>query len=144
MADTTMSTKADDFATVIGADAQFKGDLSFQGGVRIDGRFEGSISTSGKVFISKGGHVKAEVKAGSLALEGKIEGNVTAEDRVELRATGQMIGDLRAAKLLVVEGATIAGRCDVGPEAKGKGQAAGQAGKAAQPEMRPVGAGNAK
>jgi len=139
MAD-TMSTKADDYATVIGPDAQFKGELSFQGGVRVDGRFEGSITTSGKVFVSKSGHVKAEVKTGSLALEGKIEGNVIAEDRVELRATGHMIGDVRCAKMLVVEGATINGRCEVGPDAKAKGQA----GKPAQPEMRPVAAGAAK
>ena len=140
MADTTMSTKADEFATVIGPDAAFKGELTFQGGVRIDGRFEGSISTSGKVFISKTGQVKAEVSAGSLALEGKIEGNVTAEDRVELRASGQMVGDITAAKLLVVEGATISGRCEVGAGAKG----AKPAGKGAQPEMRPVGAGASK
>ena len=136
-----MTTKADEFATVIGPDAKFKGELTFQGGVRIDGQFEGSITTNGKVFVSKSGQVKAEIQAGSLALEGKIEGNVTTEDRVELRASGRMVGDIRAAKLLVVEGATIAGRCDVGPDVKTKGQ---QGGKASQPEMRPVGAGAGK
>lgn len=109
---------AGDFATVIGPDAQFKGELTFEGGVRIDGRFEGSIATRGKVLISKGGEVKAEVKANSLVLEGRIIGNLEAEDVVEIRASGQLEGDLKAAKLLVVEGATLMGRCEVGTGAK--------------------------
>jgi cytoskeletal protein CcmA (bactofilin family) len=32
-----------------------------------------------------------------------------------LRATAQLRGDVRAAKLLVVEGASFVGRCEVGP-----------------------------
>ena len=43
------------------------------------------------------------------------------EDRVEMRATCRMHGDLKAAKLLVVEGATFVGRCEVGPAAKEMG-----------------------
>jgi cytoskeletal protein CcmA (bactofilin family) len=112
-----ITTKPDEFATVIGPDAQFKGELTFQGGVRIDGQFEGSITTSGKVFVTKGGRLRAEVRAGSLVVEGTIEGNVHAEDRAELRATCTLRGDLKAAKLLVVEGATFVGRCEVGPAA---------------------------
>lgn len=137
----TMTTKNDDFATVIGPDAQFKGELTFQGGVRIDGQFDGSITTSGKVFVSKSGQLKAEVKASSCALEGKLEGNLTAQDRVELRATGQMLGDLKASKLLVVEGATFIGRCEVGPNVKTNPPSSNGATVKEQPPMRPVGAG---
>jgi cytoskeletal protein CcmA (bactofilin family) len=139
MAEST-SPKAEEFATVIGPDAQFKGELTFKGGVRIDGQFEGSITTDGKVFVSKSGHLKAEVKATSLALEGKLDGNLTASERVELRATGQMRGDIRTAKLLVVEGATISGKCEVGPDVKAKSEPA----KSSQPQMRPVAAGAGK
>ena len=139
MAEAT-SGKAEEFATVIGPDAQFKGELSFQGGVRIDGQFEGSITTTGKVFVSKSGHVKAEVKAASLALEGKLDGNISIDDRVELRATAQMRGDIRTSKLLVVEGASIVGKCEVGVDVKTKAEPP----KAGQPSMRPVGAGAGK
>src|SRR5688572_27672224 len=106
--------RAEEFATVIGADAQFKGELTFQGGVRIDGLFEGSITTPGKVLVSREGRLKAEVKAGSITVEGQIEGNVIVKDRAELRATCTLKGDLKAAKLNVVEGATFVGRCEVG------------------------------
>jgi cytoskeletal protein CcmA (bactofilin family) len=115
------ANQSEPFATVIGKDASFKGELTFTGGVRVDGRFEGSIATDGQVMVSKDGHLKAEVKAGSVALEGHLEGNLTAKDRVEMRATCRMHGDLKAAKLLVVEGASFVGRCEVGPGAKEMG-----------------------
>ena len=82
----------DEYTTHIGSDAQFKGDLTFQGGVRIDGQFEGTIQTKGRVLVSKGGRLKAEVKAGSVAVEGQVDGNLGAEDRIELRATAQLRG----------------------------------------------------
>jgi cytoskeletal protein CcmA (bactofilin family) len=114
-----------EFTTVIGADAQFKGELTFQGGVRIDGQLEGSVQTQGRILVSKGGKLKAEVKAGSVAVEGLVEGNLTADDKVELRATAQLRGDVKASKLLVVEGATFVGRCEVGTASPGVGAAAG-------------------
>jgi cytoskeletal protein CcmA (bactofilin family) len=133
MAD-AISGKGEEYSTVIGTDAQFKGELTFQGGVRVDGHFEGTIQTPGKVFVSKGGKLKAEVKAGTVALEGQVDGNVTAEDRIELRATSQLRGDVRAAKLLVVEGATFVGRCEVGPNVGAATPKAATDG----PAMRPI------
>ncbi len=111
------SRKPDEFPTVLGADAQFKGELTFQGSVRIDGHFEGAITTPGTVFVSQGGRVKAEIKAGSVKIDGTVEGNITCESRVELTATCKVQGDVSAAKLQVHEGATFVGRCDVGPQA---------------------------
>ena len=107
-------TGTEEFATILGGDATFKGELAFQGGVRIDGAFEGAISTPGKVFVSREGRVKAEIKAGTLVVEGQVEGNAVVKERAELRATCRYTGDLKAAKLQVLEGATFAGRCDVG------------------------------
>jgi cytoskeletal protein CcmA (bactofilin family)/beta-lactam-binding protein with PASTA domain len=129
------ASNAGQFATVIGKDAAFKGELTFEGGVRVDGRFEGAISTAGQVLVSKDGQLKAEVSAGSVALEGRLEGNLTAKDRVELRATAQMMGDVRAAKLLVVVGATFVGRCEVGPGARAGAAAA--AGASSDPKADP-------
>lgn len=113
MVDVNRST-TEEFATVLGGDATFKGELAFQGGVRIDGSFEGSITTPGKVVVSREGKVKAEIKAGTLIIEGSLEGNAIVKDRAELRATCRYIGDLKVSKLQVLEGATFAGRCEVG------------------------------
>ena len=110
--------KSDEYPTVIGADATFKGELSFQGSVRIDGTFEGGIKTPGSVFVSQTGKVKAEINAGDIKVDGSVEGNMSSEGRVQLNASSKLVGDVRAAKLHVAEGATWAGRCEVGASVK--------------------------
>ena len=112
----------DEYPTVIGADARFNGELSFDGSVRIDGSFEGSIKTPGKVYVSQSGTVKAEITAGNVTIDGTVEGNVVTEGRIQLNATCKLKGDVAAAKMQMAEGATWSGRCDVGPNA-GKGDA---------------------
>jgi cytoskeletal protein CcmA (bactofilin family) len=107
-------SKTEEWPTIIGADAMFKGELSFQGSVKIDGSFEGSITTPGKVFVSTTGKVKAEIQAGTLTIDGSVTGNVASEGAIVLNASCKLKGDLRAAKLQVKEGATWSGRCEVG------------------------------
>ena len=119
----TTPGKPDEYPTVIGADASFNGELTFQGSVRIDGSFQGAIKTPGKVWISQSGKVKAEIAAGSVTVDGSVEGNITSEGRIDLNATCKLKGDVRAAKMQMAEGASWSGRCDVGPDA-GKGRAA--------------------
>jgi len=105
-----------DFTTVIGPDAVFKGELSFEKGVRVDGRIEGKITTKGYLGVSQGGKLQADVAAGSIIVEGQVTGNLNASDRVELRKTARLKGDIRASKLLVAEGAAFTGQCQVGPD----------------------------
>jgi cytoskeletal protein CcmA (bactofilin family) len=40
------------FPTVLGPDATFKGELSFDKGMRLMGKFEGKITTPGKLQVS--------------------------------------------------------------------------------------------
>ncbi|MDJ0976535.1 MAG: polymer-forming cytoskeletal protein [Planctomycetota bacterium] len=108
------ANSSQEFSTVIGADAKFKGELQFEGGVRIDGSFDGAIKTPGKVLISQKGQMKGEIDAGSTTVEGTVDGNLTAKDRIELNASCKLTGDIKASKLLVKEGAVFVGRCEVG------------------------------
>ena len=105
-----------DFTTVIGPDAVFKGELSFEKGVRVDGKIEGKISTKGYLGVSQGGKLQADVDAGNIVVEGQVTGNLNANDRIELRKTARLKGDIRASKLLVAEGAAFTGQCHVGPD----------------------------
>jgi cytoskeletal protein CcmA (bactofilin family) len=107
-------TTPGEFTTVIGADAVFKGELSFDKGVRVDGRIEGKIGTKGHLAVSQGGKAQADVSAASIVVEGEVQGNLTATDRVDLRKSAKLKGDIRASKLLVAEGATFVGHCQVG------------------------------
>ena len=106
-----------EFTTVIGADAVFKGELSFDKGVRVDGKIEGKITTKGHLGVSQGGKLQADVNAGNIIVEGQVTGNLQAAERVELRKTARLKGDIAATKLLVAEGAAFSGHCQVGPDA---------------------------
>jgi len=131
--------KSPDFTTVIGADAVFKGELSFDKGVRVDGRVEGKITTKGSLAISQGGKLEADVNAGTIVVEGAIKGNITASDRVELRQSARLVGDIKASKLIVTEGATFQGHCSVGPNAAQGGAAPSGAASGVAPGNRMAG-----
>lgn len=113
--------------TIIGADTQIKGEMTFEGAARLLGIFEGKISAKGELHVADGASCKAAVDAGKVTVDGSVEGNVTARERVELTARARMKGDLVAAKLLVAEGASFVGHVTVGPEA-GKGMGTNAAG----------------
>lgn len=106
-----------EFPTVLGPDADFKGELRFEKGMRLMGRFEGKVNTPGRLHITKEAKMSADVEAGGIVVEGEVHGNLSALDRVELKNSARYEGDLRAAKLVVDEGAVFEGHVSVGPDA---------------------------
>jgi cytoskeletal protein CcmA (bactofilin family) len=112
-----MADSPQDFPTIIGPDASFKGDLSFDKAMRVHGRVEGKIQSSGRLHVAKEAKVIADVDAGSIIIEGEIKGNLVASDRIELKNSARFEGDMRAGKLVVEEGASFNGHVSVGPEA---------------------------
>jgi cytoskeletal protein CcmA (bactofilin family) len=109
-------TSHQDVPTVLGPDSNFKGEIAFDKGIRIHGRFEGKISSPGKIHIAKEAKLQAEVDGGSVVVEGEVRGQITASDKLELKQSARYEGDLRAARLTVEEGAVFSGHVSVGPE----------------------------
>ena len=103
-----------EFPTIIGADAKFKGELSFEKSVKVLGSFEGRIDTKGDLVVASGGMLQADVEAGNIIIEGELNGNVAAKDMVELKQSARLQGDLRCERLIVTEGARFVGHCSVG------------------------------
>lgn len=110
------NTPGGDFPTVIGPDATFKGELSFEKGLRLQGRLEGKINTAGRLHVAKEAKMHADVDAGAIVIEGEVRGNLTAGDRIELKQSARYEGDLTASKLVVDEGAIFSGHVTVGPD----------------------------
>jgi len=129
-------TNPTEFPTILGPDASFKGELTFEKGMRLQGRFEGSINTPGRLHVSREAKLSADVEAGAIIVEGDVKGNLSANDRIELKSTARYEGDLRASKLVVDEGAVFSGHVTVGPEAVKGGRPPG----APQGAQRPTGA----
>jgi cytoskeletal protein CcmA (bactofilin family) len=110
--------------TVLGPDVTFKGEVSYENAMRIEGRFEGKITSKGRLAVGKGAHVSGDVTVGQCSVDGTFKGNVVSSEKVELASGAQMTGDIRSPRLVVSEGATLVGNVVVSPEAlKGHGAA---------------------
>ena len=129
-----------DYPTTIGPDVSFKGELTFEKGLRLMGRFEGKITTAGRLHIAKEAKMAADVEAGAIIVEGDVRGNLTASDRIELKQSARYEGDLSASKLVVDEGAVFSGHVTVGPDAVKGGGPRPHAGGAAKPPAGAPGA----
>jgi cytoskeletal protein CcmA (bactofilin family) len=133
------NTPNQDFPTILGPDATFKGELSYEKGMRLHGKLEGKVNTPGRLHIAKEAKMQADVEAGAITVEGDVAGNLNAGDRVELKQSARYEGDLRASRLVVDEGAILVGHVTVGPDAvKNRPQQSGpQGGKAGLPPATP-------
>lgn len=101
--------------TTLGEGVVFRGELSFERLLRIDGVFEGELISQGKVIVGPKGKVKANLNLREAIIEGKVEGNITVSERLELRGAAVVHGDIEAKLLSVDEGVTILGRLNVQP-----------------------------
>lgn len=106
-----------EFPTIIGADARFKGELSFDRGVRIDGTFDGHIKSKGTLHVAEGAKVAANVEASNVKVEGECRGNLIVSEKLHLMATAKVEGDLRTTRLEIADGAIFSGNVVVGQTA---------------------------
>ncbi len=117
-----MADNAPKDVTVLGKDAKFTGEMTFDTTVRVLGQFDGKLTGSGELQVASGAMCKADVEVKSVVVDGTIEGNVFAREKLQLNATSIIKGDVVAGKMVMAEGATLFGQCAVGAEVvKAKG-----------------------
>ena len=102
-------------ASLVGAGSTLVGDLTFAGGLRIDGTVQGSVRCvggegAGMLVISEKGSVEGEVRAAHLVVAGRIAGPVYTTELVELQPTARITGDVRYQALEIHQGAVVEGR----------------------------------
>ncbi len=96
--------------SVLGSGIIWKGKLTGQGGVRIEGTFEGEISIEGMVVIGETGKVTCDnVRANIVIVAGGVNGGITA-DKLEIRKTGRVWGDVTIAAFSTEEGGFLRGQ----------------------------------
>lgn len=106
--------------SIIGDGTRFRGDLDLQGLLRIDGDFEGSIQTTGRVLVGKTGRARCAVKADTVVAGGIIKGDIQASTKVVLLSTCVMIGNIRTPVLIVEDGVLLHGSCVVADQSAQK------------------------
>ena len=97
----------------LGADALFKGTLSFEGTVRIDGKFEGQVNTNDTLVIGETGEMKADVKVGTLVCKGQLHGAVVASKKIEMHPASKITGDIQTPALSIELGAMLDGHLNM-------------------------------
>jgi cytoskeletal protein CcmA (bactofilin family) len=97
-------------------DVEIKGSIKFANEFVFDGNLEGEISSvDGILTVGENADVRGEVKSKTVIVKGKVHGNITVQERCELHSRSQLIGDLKAARLVIEEGATFVGKSEVTP-----------------------------
>jgi cytoskeletal protein CcmA (bactofilin family) len=95
--------------TVIGPNCHVQGTVQSDGGIRIDGIFQGEIDTAGNLIIGESAKVIAEISAKNVSISGAVKGNISG-NKVEILETGRVWGDLTVNSLLLNEGAYLRGQ----------------------------------
>lgn len=101
-------------ATVIGESILISGKLTGDEDLTVRGRVEGELSLSKTLIVEPSGIVKANVSVRNAIVSGVVVGNISAIESVELTKEGRMVGDIRAPRVIIVDGASFRGRVDMG------------------------------
>lgn len=104
----------DENFTFLSKGVDFKGVVNFDGTIRIDGRVEGEINTSGTLIIGEQAVVKGVISAGILITSGKVNATITATAKIQIQKPGILIGDIRTPGISIEDGAHFHGMCDMG------------------------------
>lgn len=105
---------ADSASTVVGPSILINGNLQGDEDLTVLGRVEGSISLTRTLHVEETGIVKADISVRNAVISGVVVGNITATDSVELTDAGRMVGDIRAPRVIIVDGARFRGAVDMG------------------------------
>ncbi len=106
--------KKNNIESLIGASTMLEGDLRFVGGVRVDGKVKGNVSTmdqdSGKLVLSQKAHIEGEIRVSHAVIDGTVDGPVYGTSFVELLPNAKVIGDVYYNTIEIHLGAVIEGR----------------------------------
>ena len=97
----------------LGVDALFKGTLRFEGTVRIDGKFEGVVSTKDTLVIGETGNMQADVEVGILVCKGSLNGTVVASKKIEMHSASKITGNVQTPAVSIELGAVLDGHLNM-------------------------------
>jgi cytoskeletal protein CcmA (bactofilin family) len=106
----SVTTGTSDLNALLGRGSEFEGKLTFEGTVRIDGKFTGTIVTNDVLVIGEGAKVAAEITCGTVIVHGEINGNVKARTLVELHTPARVRGNVETPSLMIEKGVMFEGQ----------------------------------
>ena len=107
---TSVPATSGDLNALLGRGSEFEGKLTFEGTVRIDGKFTGTIVTNDVLVIGEGAKVSAEITCGTVIVHGELNGNLKAKTACELHHPARMKGNIETPSLMVEKGVIFEGQ----------------------------------
>lgn len=99
--------------TLVGVRTELKGDMTFSGGLRIDGKLKGNVTAKGDgnstLILSENALIVGNVTVPHIIVNGTIKGTVRATERIELQPKAEVAGDVYYKVMEVALGAVING-----------------------------------
>ena len=100
--------------TLIGPHAVIRGDISFSGGLYVEGTIHGKVTaddgSAAVITIAENGHIEGEVRAPVVVISGRMTGDIHATERIELAAHARVNGNIHYKVVEMAAGAMITGR----------------------------------
>jgi cytoskeletal protein CcmA (bactofilin family) len=107
---------------LIGAGTTVEGDITFSGGLRVDGHVHGNVLAAedkpGTLVLSEQARIEGEIRVSHVVINGKVVGPVYAVEYMELQAKADVTGDVYYRTLEIQLGAVVQGRLVYQPEGK--------------------------
>ena len=97
----------------IDKNTSLNGNINAKTDIRIDGKVEGEIITTGKVIIGKDANVKGKILCGNADIEGIFYGELTVSGTLSLKIGSNLEGKVRIQKLMVESGAIFNASCSM-------------------------------
>jgi len=112
--------KPDAEEKVLDVNASMQGTLRFDDPVnlRINGKFEGNLSTKGKLMVGQKANIKADIVGEEISIAGNVTGNIKASSSLKLESTAKLLGDISTPKIEISGGAVLDGHLTMSKSGK--------------------------
>lgn len=107
--------------TLVGLGSSVKGDAVVHGFFRVDGDYQGAITTEGRILVSPSGRVKGTLMGRNIVVSGVVKGDLYATERITLLASALVVGNLYAPRIQMERGVLVEGYCCSTPRIREEG-----------------------
>lgn len=108
------SQGSDKVETIIGQHVVIQGDLSFSGGLYVEGRIIGKVvaekGVESLLTLAQGGSIDGEIHVPNAVISGRLNGDIHSDQRVELTETAYIQGNIHYKLIEITAGATVSGQ----------------------------------
>ncbi len=102
--------------TLMGQGTRVVGDVTFSGGLRLDGEIRGNVKAAeghdSLLIVSEQARIEGDVEVARMIVNGTINGNLHSTDYLELHPGARVTGNVRYNTIEIQLGAVLRGQLD--------------------------------